>query len=192
MELLAQMYCLFICASEYIFSKTTKLYNPVRTFRSSRKRWNLLIFLQGVSQAILSENVINQLITAHKRICEGYVFTPVSQSFCSWGGAGIPACIAGGIPACLAAGLQRGMVSQHALQVSWPTLRGEVEGSGLGGLQAHTWGGLQAHNWGNLQAHTRGGFQAHTQGGVSQHALKQTSPTATAAGGTHPTGMYSC
>ena len=34
-----------------------------------------------------------------------------------------------------------------------------------------------------------GGVQAHTQGGVSQHALRQ---TATAAGGTHPTGMHSC
>ena len=48
----------------------------------------------------------------------------------------------------------------------------EVEGSGLGGLQAHTWGE-----------------------GVSQHALRQTPPpqqTATAAGGTHPTGMHSC
>ena len=34
-----------------------------------------------------------------------------------------------------------GMVSQHALQVSRPTPKGKVEGSGLGGrLQAHTWG----------------------------------------------------
>ena len=33
------------------------------------------------------------------------------------------------------------VVSQHALQVSRPTSRGEVEGSGQGGLQAHTGGG---------------------------------------------------
>ena len=33
------------------------------------------------------------------------------------------------------------MVSQHALQVSRPTPRGEVEGSGLGDFQAHTRGG---------------------------------------------------
>ena len=46
-------------------------------------------------------------------------------------GGGIPACIAGGIPACLAA--IQGVVSQHALQVSRPTPKGEVEGSGLGG-----------------------------------------------------------
>ena len=38
-----------------------------------------------------------------------------------------------------------------------------------------------------------GGLQAHTWGGVSQDALRQpTPPTATAAGGTHPTGMHSC
>ena len=34
-----------------------------------------------------------------------------------------------------------GMVSQHALQVSRPTPKGEVEVSGQGGLLAHTWGG---------------------------------------------------
>ena len=55
--------------------------------------------------------------------------------------------------------------------------RGEVGGSGQGGLQAHTWGGVQA--------------QAQ---GISQHALRLNPPPqqmATAAGGTHPTGMHS-
>ena len=55
-------------------------------------------------------------------------------------GGGIPACIAGDIPACLA-GLQGGVASQHTLQVSrglQAHTQGEVEGSGLGGLQAHT------------------------------------------------------
>ena len=33
-----------------------------------------------------------------------------------------------------------GVVSRHALQVSRPTPRGKAEGSGLGGLQAHTQG----------------------------------------------------
>ena len=88
----------------------------------------------------------------------------------------------------------RGMVSQHALQISRPTPTGEVEGSGLGGLQGPHPGGLQAHIQGGLQAHTwGGGLQAHTQGisrptprrvsrptprwaGVSQHALRQTPP----------------
>ena len=43
-------------------------------------------------------------------------------------------------------------------------------------------------------AHNSGGVQAQALGGVSQHALRQTIPqqTATAAGGTHPTGMHSC
>ena len=74
------------------------------------------------------------------------------------------------------------VVSQHALQVSRPTPRGEVEGSGLGGGVSPA-----PHPGGKLR-----GLQAQTWG-VSQHALKQTPPqqTATAAGGTHPTGMHS-
>ena len=67
------------------------------------------------------------------KVCEGYVFTPVCQSFCSQGG----------------------VVSQHALQVSrrgWypsmtcrspgPHPRGKLRGMTLGGLQAHTWEGV--------------------------------------------------
>ena len=87
-----------------------------------------------------------------------------------------------------------GVVSQHALQVSRPTPRGEVEGSGWGSLQAHTrgqisgptpggspgpqWGVSLVHTRGGLQAHMGGALQAHTQGGVciSQHALRQTPP----------------
>ena len=34
------------------------------------------------------------------------------------------------------------VVSRYALQVSRPTPRGELEGSGQGGLQVHTWGCL--------------------------------------------------
>ena len=108
-------------------------------------------------------------------------------SVCPQGEGGIPACLAGGIPACLA-GLQGG-VSQHALQVSRPTPKGELEGSGQGGLRGLA-RGLQVHTQGG------GGLQAHTQvRGVSQHALRQTPLprlTATVAGGTHPTGMHSC
>ena len=74
----------------------------------------------------------------------------------------------GGIPAYIAGGIPAclaagmgGVVSQHALQVSRPTPRGYLG--------------------------------PHLGGGVSQHALRQTPPfpTATAAGGTHPTGMHS-
>ena len=50
-------------------------------------------------------------------------FRSVCQEFCSQG---------------------RGVVSQHALQVSRPTPRGELEGSGQGGLQVHTQGGILA------------------------------------------------
>ena len=83
--------------------------------------------------------------------------------------------------------------------VSRPTPKGEVVGSALGGVQAHTWGGCPVPHLGEVQAHTWGGVQAHTwsvsrptpggspgphpggspgphPGGVSQHALRQTPP----------------
>ena len=47
---------------------------------------------------------------------------------------------------------------------------------------------------GGLQAHTRGVSRPRPERGISQHALRQTPPpkqTATAADGTHPTGMHS-
>ena len=51
------------------------------------------------------------------------------------------------------------------------------------------------HSGGRLRGLVGGGISRPTPGGgVSQHALRQ-SPlllTATAAGGTHPTGMHSC
>ena len=75
-------------------------------------------------------------VTAPKRSLRRLCFY-ICLPFCPWWGGGIPEYIAGGIPACLA-GL-RGVVCQHALQVSRSTPKGEVEGSGLGGgLQAHT------------------------------------------------------
>ena len=91
---------------------------------------------------------------------------------CLAAGGGIPACIAGGIPACLAAG----GVGQ---QGGWVHTQGKLRGLTRGGSMP-----------------TPGGVQAHTRGCISQHALRQTPPspvwTATAAGGTHPTGMHSC
>ena len=75
-------------------------------------------------------------------VCEGYVFTPVCQSFCfqagvGGGACGIQACLAGGIPGCLG-GLTvgegpgphlGGCVSQHALrQNPPPTVDGYCHG----------------------------------------------------------------
>ena len=59
------------------------------------------------------------------------------------------------------------MVSQHALQVSRPIPRGELEGSGRGVLQAHTQGGsLRGLTWGRgLQAHTQKGVYPSMHGG---------------------------
>ena len=89
-------------------------------------------------------------------------------------GGGIPACIAGGIPACLA-GLQ-GVVSQHALQVSRPTPKGEVEGSG----QGRSVGGFPGPHLGGSPGPHLGGFQVHTKGVCR--------PTPGGSPGPHPGG----
>ena len=71
---------------------------------------------------------------------EGYVYTGVFDSVHGEGGGGdgdIPACFAG-LQVCVC-------VSQHALQVSRPTPKEELEGSGQGGLQTHTWGGVSQY-----------------------------------------------
>ena len=100
------------------------------------------------------------------------------------------------------------MVSQPALQVSRPTPRGDVEGSGLGGspgphqggklrglpggLQAHTQGEVEVSGWG-VSRPTPGGSPGPYLGGcVSQHALRQIPQQTATAGSTHPTGMHSC
>ena len=160
---------------------------------------------------ILKEQIIRLsfflFITTRKRsLGQGNIFSSVCQEFCSQGG--IPACIAGGIPACLA-GLQ-GVVSQHALQVSRPTPKGEVEGSGqgrsVGGcFQVHTWGSAGPHLGGVSRSTPRGSAGPHLVGspgphpggspgphlgGIPARTEADTPPQQT--GGMHPTGMHSC
>ena len=108
-------------------------------------------------------------------------------------GGGIPACIAGGIPACLAAGLGGGGIPACLAGFQAHTWGGEVEGSGLGGcFEAHTQE-VSRPTPSGVSMPTPGGLSRSTLGGgVSQHALRQSPPTATAAGSTHPTGMNSC
>ena len=89
-------------------------------------------------------------------------------------------------------------VSQHALQVSRPTPRGEVEGSGWGGLQARpkgklrglAWGGLQAHTWGSgvFRPTPRGVFR-QTPGGSPGPHLGRCIPACTEA---DPPDGYCC
>ena len=85
----------------------------------------------------------------------------------------------------------QGEVEGSGGRVSRPTPRGEVEESGwLGGVSRPTpRGEVEGPGWGEVSRST-------SRGGVSQHALRQTPPppkqTATAPGGTHPTGMHSC
>ena len=104
------------------------------------------------------------------------------------------------------------MLSQYALQVvSQHALQQVSRGSGipacLAGFQAHTQGGsLGGSGWGVskptpkgevegdlVQAHSQGGsWGGSAPGGVPAWGCGETPPTATAAGGTHPTGMHSC
>ena len=91
---------------------------------------------------------------------EGYIFTRV----------------------CLSTG--GGVVSQHALQVSRPTPKGELEGSGRSGLQTHTQeGGLQAHTW-------RGSPGQHLEG-VSRPTPRGCIPACTEAA-PPPADGYCC
>ena len=142
------------------------------------------------------------------------------QEFCPKGrGVGILACIAGGIPACLAAGLQRGGGIPACLAgfqahtqggslggsgqrgVSRPTPKGEVEGDLAGGgpLGPHPRGKLRG-NWprGVSRPIPRGsalGGDLLLGGCLVPGCLCVWRPPprmATAAGGTHPTGMHSC
>ena len=97
----------------------------------------------------------------------------VKNSVHRWGGGGILACIEGGVQACLA-GI--GGVWYPRMPCRWYP---SMPCMGGGGLQVHTWGVSRPTPWGG--------------GCVSQHALRQTPPwTATAAGGTYPTGIHSC
>ena len=109
--------------------------------------------------------------------------TPLDQApACLAGlqGGGIPACLAGGIPACLA-GLQGGWYPNMPCRSPGP----------------HTGGRLRGLARGFSRPTPSGDVSRPTPGGVSQHALRQNPPpypqlTATAVGGTHPTGMNSC
>ena len=97
-------------------------------------------------------------------VCEGYVFTRACHSVHGGGGGG------------------RRYPSMHCRW--YPSMSCSRSG---GGLQAHTQGG----SWGVWPV---GGHQAHTQGRMCIPACTDADPppTATAAGGTHPTGMHSC
>ena len=75
------------------------------------------------------------------------------------------------------------MVFQHALQVSRPTPKGEVEGS---------WGVSRPTHKGVLAPGGACSSRGLLQQGSAPGGVWRPPPTATAAGGTHPTGMHSC
>ena len=76
--------------------------------------------------------------------------------------------------------------------VSRPTPGVELRGLAWGGLQAHPGGCVSRPTPEGPQAHTRG-VSRPTPGGCIPACTKADTPqTATAVGGTHPTGMNSC
>ena len=102
----------------------------------------------------------------------------------------------GGISACLAAGLRGGGIPACLASLQGHTQ--EVEGSAFGGgfLPAHTGGGGEVEGSGlegEVSRPTPRGVSRPTLGGGGTPACTEADspPTATAAGGTHPTGMYS-
>ena len=76
------------------------------------------------------------------------------------------------------------VVSHHALQISRPTPKGEVEGSGLGGSPVpHPMGKLRGLAWGDwvsrptpwgVSRSTPRGSPGPDLGAITQHALRQT------------------
>ena len=83
------------------------LLKPINSFLLSKELQLAIFSATGYShRCITVQRQSATHIYRPQRSCEGYVITPVCQSFCSRGGGGvaIPACIAGGIPACLAKG----------------------------------------------------------------------------------------
>ena len=104
-------------------------------------------------------------------VCEGCVFTPVCQSFCSQG----TRCLGPGTGGRLGSG--QGGLQVHNRGGGWGSGQGGFPdphpgggwGSGRGGLQVHTQGGggwVWVWVWpGTMPRPTSRGVQAHTQGG---------------------------
>ena len=116
-----------------------------------------LLSAQEVSSLSIAIYIVIMFLLPATKLGQGNIFKSVCQEF--WGGEWV--------------------VSQHALQVSRPTPRGEVERSGLDGRSPGP------HPWG-VSRPTPRGIPACTEADTPSQQM------ATAAGGTHPTGMHSC
>ena len=97
-------------------------------------------------------------------------------------------------------------VSQNALQVSRSIPKGEVEGSGWGGVSRPTPGGwcLQVHTWGVSRPTPRGGLSRPTpgggleaptqgeEGGLQSHTRVVSRPTTRGSPDPHLGGILAC
>ena len=127
-------------------------------------------------------NALCCFITARKRSLRRLCFY-TCLSFCpqvgGGGGAGIPACIAGGIPVCIAGGVPACLAG----------LRGGIPAC-LAGVQAHTQGELRGLASGVSRPTPRWVSRPTSRGGIPACTEADTpQQMATAAGGTHPTGI---
>ena len=130
-------------------------------------------------------------VSVHRGVVSQHALQQVSR------GGAIPACIAGDIPACLAKGLQ-GVPGLRGFGGSAP--RGCVPGLGdawSGGSAPRgdlLWGGLFPGVVPGLGGLLPGGTWSRREAGIPACTTEADPPgdTATAADGTHPTGMHSC
>ena len=122
------------------------------------------------------------LLPPANEVCEGYVFTPVCQSFCSWGGSPGPhprgrlgGLVGGGLQAHTQGagwGVWLGLAGPHpegklgglARRGSPGPHPGGSWGSGQGGLRPTPMGGLQAHTCGVSRSTPGGCPGPHTRG----------------------------
>ena len=138
------------------------------------------------------------LLPPATKLGQDNIFRRVCQEFCSWGGGWYSSMPSRWYPSMPCRSW--GCVSQHALQVSRPTPRGQFEGSGLGGSPGphpggswgvwpggvspgpHPGGGWGVWSGGSSGPHPEGSPGPQMGGslgpyqGVSQHALRQTPP----------------
>ena len=123
------------------------------------------------NQGQKTKDLVGGLITARNEVGARLCFTRVCDSVHGGGGGWYPSMHCKWYPSMpCSRSPGEGVVSQHAFQVCRPIPRGEVEGSG----------------WGEVSRPTpRGCIPACTE-------TDPPPPMATAAGGTHPTGMHSC
>ena len=131
------------------------------------------VFTEGLYSFRYSDCRMDVYLPPATKLGQGYIFTGVCDSVHK-GGGGIPAYIVGGIPACL-------------------TVGGAIPACIAGGIPAClAAGGCAIPACLAVGGSAPGGCLVQGDAWSGRGCLVETPWTATAAGGTHPTGMHSC